>query len=305
MKMSAKTLQMRFFCSRELCRASTWCSAPIQICLFGVHNAIIARKSTCHRKGENAELSKRYELIAFDLDGTLGEHKTPISDRHLELLRNLKERYQLVIAGAGTCQRIYNQVREFPIDILGSYGMQQSTVSLGQDGEYHLQMLRNDSVPVNIADTEERVFELRRKTGYLDYTGGNVEYHSSGAITFPLLGTKAHIDDKLAFDPSRERRRAIYSLVVEAFPEYNVFIGGSSSFDIVPKPFDKFHALKRLLEERGIPLDSVLYVGDDFGEGGNDEPVLKGGIDIVNVHDYRKLNVYLSEALEEPALLDN
>ena len=190
MKMSAKTLQMRFFCSRELCRASTWCSAPIQICLFGVHNATIARKSTCHRKGENAELSKRYELIAFDLDGTLGEHKTPISDRHLELLRNLKERYQLVIAGAGTCQRIYNQVREFPIDILGSYGMQQSTVSLGQDGEYHLQMLRNDSVPVNIADTEERVFELRRKTGYLDYTGGNVEYHSSGAITFPYLGPR-------------------------------------------------------------------------------------------------------------------
>jgi hypothetical protein len=48
-----------------------------------------------------------------------------------------------------------------------------------------------------------------------------------------------------------------------------------------------------------------MYVGDDFGEGGNDEPVLRGGIDIVNVHDYRKLNVYLSEALEEPALLDN
>ncbi|MDI9459198.1 MAG: HAD hydrolase family protein, partial [Bacillota bacterium] len=93
-------------------------------------------------------MSKRYELIAFDLDGTLGQHKTPISDKHLELLRNLKERYQLVIAGAGTCQRIYNQVREFPIDILGSYGMQQSTVALGQDGEYHLQMLRNDSVPV-------------------------------------------------------------------------------------------------------------------------------------------------------------
>ena len=71
-------------------------------------------KSTCHRKGENAELSKRYELIAFDLDGTLGQHKTPISDKHLELLRNLK-RYQLVIAGAGTCQRIYNQVRSSPL----------------------------------------------------------------------------------------------------------------------------------------------------------------------------------------------
>ena len=114
--------------------------------------------------------------------------------------------------------------------------MQQSTVSLGQDGEYHLQMLRNDSVPVNIADAEERVFELRRKTGYLDYTGGNVEYHPLGAITFPLLGTKAHIDDKLAFDPSRERRRAIYSLVVEAFPEYNVFIGGPRPLILFQSP---------------------------------------------------------------------
>ena len=247
-------------------------------------------------------MKKRYELIAFDVDGTLTQHKTPISDRHFELLGHLKERYQLIIVAAGTCERVHKQLRQFPIDILGSYGMQQSTVAVGEDGEVHLKMLRSDVVPVNRAEMEERALEIRRRTGYVEYTGDNMEYHASGAMTFPLLGTKAHINDKLAFDPTRSKRREIYSLVTEMFHEYNVFIGGSSSFDIVPKPFDKLYALTKLLKERGIAQESVLYVGDDFGQGGNDEPILKGGIDIVNVDDYQKLAVYLGQVLDDGAL---
>ena len=66
--------------------------------------------------------------------------------------------------------------------------------------------------------------------------GDNVEFHPSGCITFPTLGTKAKIEDKLAFDPDRSRRRAFYSEVAEAFSDYVVFVGGSSSYDMVVKP---------------------------------------------------------------------
>jgi hypothetical protein len=51
---------------------------------------------------------------------------------------------------------------------------------------------------------------LREKYGFTDYRGENVEYHPSGCVTFPCLGTKAQQEDKLSFDPNRSKRRAIY-----------------------------------------------------------------------------------------------
>ena len=62
------------------------------------------------------------KLIAFDLDGTLTQHKTPLEPANQKALQELSEKYQLVMAGAGACMRIFNQLGGFPIDIIGNYG---------------------------------------------------------------------------------------------------------------------------------------------------------------------------------------
>ena len=72
-------------------------------------------------------------------------------------------------------------------------------------------------------------FPIGEKYGYTDFAGDNTEFHPSGCITFPLLGTKAKQEDKLSFDPTREKRRKIYGEVTEVFSDYCVFVGGSSS----------------------------------------------------------------------------
>ena len=68
--------------------------------------------------------AKKIKLVAFDLDGTLTQHKTKLSAEHRAVLDRLAERYKLVMAGAGQCRRIFNQMDEYPIDIIGNYGMQ-------------------------------------------------------------------------------------------------------------------------------------------------------------------------------------
>ena len=77
--------------------------------------------------------------------------------------------------------------------------------------------------------------------------------------------------------------------MVEAFPDYNVFVGGSSSFDMAPKPYNKFFALDRYCRDNGISHDEVVFFGDDYGTGGNDECVYVSDFDFVCVDDYRKL----------------
>lgn len=238
----------------------------------------------------------KIKLIAFDLDGTLTQHRSPLDPQNREVLEKLSRKYKLLMVGAGQCQRIFDQMEHFPVDIIGNYGMQYAKYD-AQTKE--LTYLRNEVLPCqNVAAIEKRVTDLRQKYGFTEFKGDNVQYHPSGCLTFPILGTKADLADKLAFDPDRSKRRAFYEEVVELFPEYVVFVGGSSSFDMAPKPYNKYYALDLYCRENGLTHDQVVYVGDDYGQGGNDESVYLSDFTFVKVDDYRTLPDCLKEYLK-------
>lgn len=227
---------------------------------------------------------KNIKLIAFDLDGTLTQHKTKLCEKHREILFSLKEKYTLLMVGAGQSRRIFDQLDKFPIDIIGNYGMQYARYNADPAD---IETVYDISLDCKREEIEKRVNFLREKHGFTTFAGESVEYHPSGCITFAILGTKAKQEDKLAFDPDRKKRRAFYDEVVAMFPEYNVFVGGSSSFDMAPKPYNKYHALDKYCTEKGIAHDEVIFVGDDYGLGGNDESVYKSDFGFITIDDYR------------------
>ena len=233
-------------------------------------------------------------LIAFDLDGTLTQHKTRLDAKNRAVLDRLAQKYALVMVGAGQCRRIFEQMGCYPLDIIGNYGLQYAVYN-PKSGD--LDLKRDESFPVDRASVETRVEELRKRHGYTAFVGEGVEFHPSGCVTFPLLGTKANIADKLAFDPDRTKRRRFYGEVCDIFPEYTVFVGGSSSFDMAPRPYDKYYALDLYCREKGFSHDEVVFVGDDYGMGGNDEAVYKSDFGFVCVDDYTKLEAYLKDLL--------
>ncbi len=238
------------------------------------------------------------KLLAFDLDGTLTQHKTPISEDYRELLNSLSKKYKLLIVGAGRCKRIRNQIGDVPIDIIGNYGMEYCKYDSESGRDI---MIRSDILPTEKEELLIRAQRLRERFGFFEYYGEPLEFHSSGCVTFPLLGTAAMLEDKLRFDPTREKRRKIYKDVVDAFPEYNVFIGGSSSFDMAPKPFDKLYALEDYLSEHGISESECAYFGDDYGVGGNDEPVLHSDVKFIKVDSYLSTGKFLEDYLSNEA----
>lgn len=223
------------------------------------------------------------KVIAFDLDGTLTQHKTKLSEEHRAVLEKLSKRYLLVMAGAGQCRRIFEQMNRFPIDIIGNYGMQYARYNPETED---LDMVYDIEENCSRELCEKRISALRKEYGFEEFAGDNVEYHKSGCITFPLLGTKAKQEDKLAFDPDRKKRRKFYKEVVDTFPEYNVFVGGSSSFDMAPKPYNKYYALSKYCEEKGIKHSEVIFVGDDYGMGGNDESVYNSDFGFIKIDNY-------------------
>ena len=234
------------------------------------------------------------KLIAFDLDGTLTQHKTKLDDKNRSVLERLSEKYTLLMVGAGQCRRIFNQMDQFPIDIIGNYGLQYARYN---SQTKDLDIVRDETLACDRESVTKRVEFFREKYGYTEYKGNCVEFHPSGCVTFPILGTAADINDKLSFDPDRTKRRKIYDEVCEAFSEYIVFVGGSSSFDMAPKPYNKYYALDLYCKEKGIAHDEVVFVGDDYGLGGNDESVYKSDFGFICVDDYTKLEEAVASLL--------
>lgn len=228
---------------------------------------------------------KKIKLIAFDLDGTLTQHKTPLSKETRDILYRLKEKFLLLMAGAGAARRVFNQMEKFPIDIIGNYGMQYAKYNYET---CDLDLIEDIKAPCNKEICEERIKALRERHGYTVFTGESVEFHDSGCVTFPLLGTKANINDKLKFDPDRSKRRKFLDDVVKTFYDYNVFVGGSSSFDMAPMPYNKYYALDKYCKNLGILHEEVVYVGDDYGPGGNDESVYKSDFNFIKIDDYHE-----------------
>lgn len=228
-------------------------------------------------------MDRKIRVIAMDLDGTLTQHKTPLSREQKAILTELSKKYKLLMVGAGQVMRIFNQLEGFPVDIIGNYGLQY--------GVYNYQtktmdLIKDVTVECDKELVTDRINTLRKRYGYTEYAGETVEFHPSGCVTFPILGTKAKQEDKLSFDPDRAKRRKIYDDVVNTFSDYCVFVGGSSSFDMAPKPYDKYYALDLYCKENGIDHSQVVYIGDDYGLGGNDEAVYKSDFHYITIDNH-------------------
>lgn len=235
-------------------------------------------------------------LIAMDLDGTLTQHKSPLGTKTREILEKLGEKYKLLMVGAGQVERIFNQLGGFGIDIIGNYGMQYGVFDTASG---KMKILKDVVIECDRKSIDEKITRLREKYGFTEYKGNNAEFHPSGCVTFPILGTDADLKDKLAFDPDRTKRRRIYDDVAGTFADYCVFVGGSSSFDMSPKPYNKYYALDLYCKEHGYSHNEVVYIGDDYGLGGNDESVYKSDFGYFTIDNYEDFPTVAAPLLEK------
>lgn len=230
------------------------------------------------------DLKNEKRLLCFDLDGTLTQHRSHMPDANKKLLERLDAKYKLIMVGAGNAPRIYNQMEQFPVDIIANYGMQESAMV---DGEFRI--IREDTAEPDREYFNTTCMYLREKYGYTEYAGGHLEFHPSGMVTFCLIGSGAKVEDKVVFDPDRSKRRVLYDEICSLFPEHVVYIGGSSSFDFAPKRYNKYDSIMKYAQEHGYSEEEILFIGDDFGDGGGDSHVRIKGMDYVQIEDYTKL----------------
>ena len=165
------------------------------------------------------------------------------------------------------------------------------------DGKFTI--VRQVTNAVDRAFFKEKTDYLRQKYGYTNYWGSSVEFHESGMVTFGLLGTTPPAGMKIKFDPDRKKRRAMYPEVCKIFKDFSVYIGGSSSFDFAGPQYNKYDCVMAYAREHGYARDEIIFIGDDFDDGGGDSHVRIKGMDYIAIDDYRKFPERVSVLLHD------
>jgi HAD superfamily hydrolase (TIGR01484 family) len=224
-------------------------------------------------------------LVFFDLDGTLAASKQPIEPGMAELLAALLARAKVAVISGGKLEQLAKQAADrLPADAMrGSlYLLPTSGAALyaWQDGAWR-QLYEERMTDDELARVAAAAREGAASTGLIDFdtpaAGERVELRGS-QVTLSALGQEAGVEAKRAWDPTHEKRDALRGAIAPLLPGYDVKVGGSTSIDITKEGVNKAYGIRQTSERLGIPVASMLYVGDELAAGGNDEVAKETGI---------------------------
>ena len=246
-------------------------------------------------------------LVAFDLDDTLAPSKSPIEPRMAQLLAALADRVEVAIISGGQLAQFSAQVvdRLPALDaealsrfhLLPTCGTQYYRLSPEGVEEVYARSLTLDQKLRATAALED---EARRLGLWEPDRGwGHIIEDRGSQITFSALGQHAPVAEKSLWDPTGIKKNALRLAVAEKLPDLEVRSGGSTSIDITERGIDKAYGMQRLAEQSGLPLETMLFVGDRLDEHGNDYPVLAMGVRCHAVSDWEDTASFLTALLPE------
>jgi hypothetical protein len=243
------------------------------------------------------------KLIAFDLDGTLAESKSPADPRMTELLGELLEKFQVCVISGGKFQQFEKQLlsslqagpdRLERLHLMPTCGTRY--YKYGSDSKEWKQVYAEDfSEPQKkqIIDALNKGFDdlgYREKKVYGDYVedrGSQVTYSVFGQDIVDALG-KEGVRIKEDWDPDNKKKLELRDYIAPLIPEFEVRVGGVTSIDVTKEGIDKAYGMKKLTELLDITQDDILFIGDRLQEGGNDYPVKAMGIDCLEISHWRE-----------------
>jgi phosphomannomutase len=229
------------------------------------------------------------KLIAFDVDGTLSQSRSPMDEEMADLLKKLLENRQVAIITGGAFADIKRQV----LDRIGENETRNKNLTLlptnggglwvftnkwEQLSSHLLTEQEKNKIIGVLKEADQADPELRNNTSY----GREIQDRES-EITYAALGEYAPIPLKQDWDPYFKKRIALQKKLMAKLPEFEVKIGGTTSIDITSKGMDKAYGIRKLMDHFKLNKEDILFMGDAVYENGNDYPVFLMGIDTIKV----------------------
>jgi HAD superfamily hydrolase (TIGR01484 family) len=223
--------------------------------------------------------------MAFDLDGTLAESKTPMTLEMGALLAQLLNKMPVaVMSGAGFPQF----EKQFLVGVPA--GAKFENLYLFPTNAGRCYVYKNGAWEFSYDESftsEERDIIMKALNEALKETGldkpppqlwGEQIEDRGAQISWSALGQQAPIEEKKKWDPDRKKRLPLRDAFLKRAPNFSAGINATNTVDITRKGITKAYGVRKLAELTHIPTTDMLYVGDALKEGGNDSVVIETGI---------------------------
>jgi len=243
----------------------------------------------------------RKKVIAFDLDGTLAESKSPLPDRMSELLNDLLGIYHVCVISGGKFAQFEKQLlsnlqadseKLKHLHLMPTCGTRYFKF---ENGKWHKVYAEDftEAQKKKITDALNKGFD---DLGYREKkVWGEMIEDRDSQITFSALGQDI-VDElgaegvrlKEAWDPDDAKKQELRDYIAQLIPEFEVRVGGVTSIDVTKLGIDKAYGMSKLTEILDIKKEEILFIGDRIRPGGNDYPVKLMGVDSIEISHWRE-----------------
>ena len=250
------------------------------------------------------EVPKDKKLIIFDLDGTLTESKVEMDPEMASLLGELLKFKKVVVIGGGKYDQFH---RQFLNKLSASGELLQNlflfpttaTVFYKYNGsqwqEIYNQKLTEEEKKMIFSAFEKTFQELNYKHPAQIY--GELVEDRGSQITFSALGQDAPLAAKEIWKKENtDLKLKIAETLKKYLPDMEVTAAGYTSIDITRKGIDKEYGIRQIKEYLEVSFEDILFVGDAFFSGGNDEAALRTDVlcfEVKGPEDTKKLIEHL------------
>ena len=245
-------------------------------------------------------------MLVVDKDGTLTNPRKLLSPDVAEVVLNLLSvgAVMAVITG-GEFYRLRSEVFDPLKKVAKDRTLFDNLYLISENGTQtcRFRATRNDFEQIHRVDLKDKIgernfrvvleliSELMDKQNIERLSERNQVVSGGSQIKFSPLGNVQ--DDKLraSFDPTGERRKlwAEYlkrrmtdnGLLDEDGLIVDVIIAGTGSINILPRGVNKGSAIRRLARLCGLSNAATMYLGDKFGDNGNDaDAIMHVGVSV-------------------------
>jgi phosphomannomutase len=215
-------------------------------------------------------------IFIFDVDGTLTPSRLPMTKEFQKFFKEWIKKNKFYLVTGSDLPKLQEQMCFFDIEAEGIF------TCCGNQF-----WLPNSSVPIQSADLiYDNKFKVSRKlskllgtilsnSSYPHRYCNHIEDRGS-MVNFSIVGRNCNQEQREEYykwDKEKGERKIIAQAIKEKFPDLDAVIGGQISIDIYPKGNDKSQVLNVIEQERLVPPNEYIFIGDGIENGGNDYPL--------------------------------
>lgn len=234
------------------------------------------------------------KVIVCDLDGTLAESKSTLTESMAHVIwQVLETHYFAVISGGGWPQFEKQFLSPLNMSIYSKNDFLKNLLLFPTSGSACWKYTADEwkKVYSNELSIEDREQILNAFKQSIPASGVEIPASSYGdiiedrgsQITFSGRGQLAPLDVKTVWDPDQNKRRKIIVELQKHIPQYDINIGGMTTIDITQKGINKAYAIRKIEDIVGIKKEDIVFIGDALYPGGNDEKAKEAGVECIQV----------------------